>query len=1276
MRPPTSGPGRVVRFAETAIARPTALAAILTWALERPTEWSHVFFRSAGGVPGLVGFRHAAGGRWRTAHVVALPGQVPRALEIHAVRTPDGPFDRLDVAAQAHGLRFDFDLPDERLFGLAIKLASGGGPVNTPNFLGFSAFCVAPIVDGLTVVAVRSGAEGGPELPFPGEAPQGCALPLHGATALLLRPGRAAPFEGVTLDFLRLGGFGAPGEVARLGAGLRLNGAPVDFAVDASDVGRLAGVVRLHVRPRAAEAQTSEAAWTHTLTLGEVPPELLLRGARWEAAGGPFVATPSFLPTAPQTPPTATDELGAVFRAGRLTLPAARRLIAPPPMATSLGLPGRDTRLGVAPDGRLIFRARGSAPEAAGFSAALHVALQLAERALPRPVRVLRDGVLTLSWSGLDVPLEATVSADETTAVLHLRSAEPRRLALVFTVRDGLLPLPGAEAALAAARLEGATAEVAAGEDEATLFFELPAGETGVRVVLPFPGTTLAVDAGRTPESAREAFRAAREAVFPGDAADFHLPDALWDAIARGLLEQAAMFFDGAGTVPYGRFPGVYDGDVFGLEEDWLFCGLAMWGGSRAAFEAFRATYLTDVHLDKAHSLHDLRNGLTPWQAARLVRLLGRAGVSDFPRPDEAARLRALGEWIHTRRAEPRVPGALPGLLPPFRYGGDLDFPTQSLSGNAVNVAGLHALGELGVDTHFEAEALEYRTAWISALDAAARTDADGNTTIPMHTGLGEPGQYPPLMVAGIVEPLGLLGPDEPRLHTLHDQMERTGALRMALPRFDLWGTGGRGIDAHYAVGYLWDQLLRGRPEVFATGLCGLLAGAMDPAVLAFREVGDLLAPGERPYLPDFLPGRLLGQAEPCVGGVGVTLQLLRQAFVCERPDDWGLPSRNLLILPGVPADGFLAGDLRWRAMQTAAGPVSLEMRNDLAARGEIALDIDAPGAESLTVRAPCPPGFRPVGPMGAETVTLPPGTHRLVWRFEAADGSHTHVGPPRVRAAIVPAAGRGTRLLPLTLGVPKELLPLGLYPALAATLIEAAGAGLRDVVVVVSPGKDAIRRAFDPDTWAQALRDLPAAVALRQLLERANLRFATQTEPRGALDAIACGRALLPDDDAYAVLYPDYVHLPDQRGLAFVLAAHAERGGTTFGLYLPEARAAVDGRFGATVRVLPAPDATLAPGLATPLVRALAPTARPLPGELRTMFAVVQDRRFDERLAAASFGGAPEDDALLPLLDALAREGELFGTLLPGEVLDLGVGPGYLEAARRFAAGEARLRL
>jgi UTP--glucose-1-phosphate uridylyltransferase len=113
-----------------------------------------------------------------------------------------------------------------------------------------------------------------------------------------------------------------------------------------------------------------------------------------------------------------------------------------------------------------------------------------------------------------------------------------------------------------------------------------------------------------------------------------------------------------------------------------------------------------------------------------------------------------------------------------------------------------------------------------------------------------------------------------------------------------------------------------------------------------------------------------------------------------------------------------------------------------------------------------------------------------------------------RIRTAVIPAGGLGTRLLPLTRAVPKELLPVWNRPVLDYAIEEAAAAGIERVVIITAPGKDALRAYFGNSrpTYDSA----PDGVAIG---------FVEQREPRGLGDAVRCGA---PAGEPIAVLLPD----------------------------------------------------------------------------------------------------------------------------------------------------------
>lgn len=135
----------------------------------------------------------------------------------------------------------------------------------------------------------------------------------------------------------------------------------------------------------------------------------------------------------------------------------------------------------------------------------------------------------------------------------------------------------------------------------------------------------------------------------------------------------------------------------------------------------------------------------------------------------------------------------------------------------------------------------------------------------------------------------------------------------------------------------------------------------------------------------------------------------------------------------------------------------------------------------------------------------------------------------PDALSVVIPAAGLGSRFLPLTHVMPKELLPLGEWPLIHHALLEVERAGMHEVVIVISPRKRAIRAYFEGDPQLerllqqrrerQALRRLRAA---RALAGRLSLRF-VEKETRGPGEAVLVAQRVT-GDDVMGVLLPDDV--------------------------------------------------------------------------------------------------------------------------------------------------------
>lgn len=129
------------------------------------------------------------------------------------------------------------------------------------------------------------------------------------------------------------------------------------------------------------------------------------------------------------------------------------------------------------------------------------------------------------------------------------------------------------------------------------------------------------------------------------------------------------------------------------------------------------------------------------------------------------------------------------------------------------------------------------------------------------------------------------------------------------------------------------------------------------------------------------------------------------------------------------------------------------------------------------------------------------------------------------VTKAVIPAAGLGTRMLPIAHAVPKEMLPIVDLPAVCYLVEEAVRSGIRDILIITNRGKESMENFFDlSPEYDAALRKSgkhEAADRLRAVAEMANVSFLRQREPRGLGHAIGRARSFV-GDEPFAVLYGD----------------------------------------------------------------------------------------------------------------------------------------------------------
>lgn len=130
-----------------------------------------------------------------------------------------------------------------------------------------------------------------------------------------------------------------------------------------------------------------------------------------------------------------------------------------------------------------------------------------------------------------------------------------------------------------------------------------------------------------------------------------------------------------------------------------------------------------------------------------------------------------------------------------------------------------------------------------------------------------------------------------------------------------------------------------------------------------------------------------------------------------------------------------------------------------------------------------------------------------------------------QVRSAVIPAAGLGSRFLPATKAVPKELFPIGDQPAIQIVIDEALGAGCDHIVVVSSRSKPALDAYFEPDeallVALEAKGSIETAERLRAIGRDWRVSIVYQDDPKGLGHAVGCAREAV-GDEPFAVLLPD----------------------------------------------------------------------------------------------------------------------------------------------------------
>lgn len=149
-----------------------------------------------------------------------------------------------------------------------------------------------------------------------------------------------------------------------------------------------------------------------------------------------------------------------------------------------------------------------------------------------------------------------------------------------------------------------------------------------------------------------------------------------------------------------------------------------------------------------------------------------------------------------------------------------------------------------------------------------------------------------------------------------------------------------------------------------------------------------------------------------------------------------------------------------------------------------------------------------------------------------------------KVRKAIIPAAGLGTRLLPNTKSIPKEMLPLVDKPVIQYIVEEAVSAGIEEILIITNRGKSPIEDYFDysPDLEERLIKDgkQDEAETVRAVADMADVFFLRQKETKGLGHAIWRAKSFV-GDEPFAILLGDDIMLSEKPVLKQLVEAAEE---------------------------------------------------------------------------------------------------------------------------------------
>lgn len=265
-----------------------------------------------------------------------------------------------------------------------------------------------------------------------------------------------------------------------------------------------------------------------------------------------------------------------------------------------------------------------------------------------------------------------------------------------------------------------------------------------------------------------------------------------------------------------------------------------------------------------------------------------------------------------------------------------------------------------------------------------------------------------------------------------------------------------------------------------------------------------------------------------------------------------------------------------------------------------------------------------------------------------------------KIRKAVIPAAGFGTRFLPATKAQPKEMLPIVDTPAIQFIVQEAIDSGIEEILIITGRNKRSIEDHFDSNLELEYLlqqQGKKKQLDLVRNLADIEVHFIRQKSPRGLGDAIKCAHAFIANEPFAVLLGDDIVYNPHQPCLSQLINCYEKYGGSILGAqYVPEDKVS---SYGIVSGRAIEDNVYLVEGLVEK------PSPHLAPSNLAVLGRYILSPEIFQALDETALGAGNE----LQLTDAIARlSTPVHALAYEGKRYDIGDRLGYLQATVEYA--------